>query len=437
MKNSGIFSRNIVWTAFVNFATTFIGIITSVILARALGPEGRGELATIQNIPNILLGFGSIGLTVAAGYISGREPHLSGRLMTTSLTVLILWSIPLLIICYLTIPALLSIQSENIIQWAQIYLLIIPIQFAISASSSVLQGSGHIKLWNLLRLQSPIAWLVIVMISWIFNSVTVGEILQLNLWATLLIGCLFVVFTLRRISGPHKLDLTRLPELLHYGLPIAITAIPQQLNQKLDQILIAMFMPSESLGIYVVAVAWSNAFSPVLTSVSQVLFPRLAANHDSKMQAETLSSTMRLTVIVALIACTILFVLTPYALPLVFGIAFAKAIPLTFILIVATCISSINQVASDGLRGMGAPMLPMITEFAGLATTIGMLVIMLRQYELMGAAMSALASYSVSLALLIFLMSKKTKLSPAKLILPCRQDFLFLISCVSKLRQGL
>ena len=432
----GVFSRDILWTAIVNFAATFIGLTTGVILARALGPEGRGELAAIQNIPNLLLGFGSIGLTVAAGYISGREPRLAGRMMTTSLTFLILWSIPLLTICYLTIPVLLSFQSENIILWAQIYLLIIPIQFGISASSSVLQGSGQIKLWNLLRLQSPIAWFVIIMISWIFNSVTVSEILQLHLGATLLIACMFVVFALRRIPGPHKPELSRLPELVRYGLPIAITAIPQQLNQRLDQVVMAMFMPSESLGIYVVAVAWSNAFSPVLTSVSQVLFPRLAANHDPKVQAETLSRSMRLSVLITLIACATLFVLTPYALPLVFGLAFAKAIPLTFILIVATGISTINQVASDGLRGMGAPKLPIISEFAGLATTIGMLAIMLRQYELMGAAISALTSYSVTLALLLFLMSKKTKLSPARFVFPCRQDFLFLISCVIKLRQG-
>jgi O-antigen/teichoic acid export membrane protein len=211
--------------------------------------------------------------------------------------------------------------------------------------------------------------------------------------------------------------------------------MPQQLNQRLDQVFMAMYLPSESLGIYVVSVAWSNAFTPVLSSVSQVLFPRLAANHDYKVQLETLCRTLRMTVLITLIVSAMLIVLTPYLLPLVFGIAFLAAIPATFILIVAINISTINQALSDGLRGIGEPKLPMISEFVGLATTIGMLGLLLRRYELMGAAISSLASYSVSLALLVFLMTKKTNLSPWILLVPRREDFLLLVSQVIKLRQ--
>ncbi len=431
----GIFSRDILWTSLVNFVAALIGLFTSVLLARALGPEGRGELAAIQNLPNILLGFGSIGLTTAAGYLSGREPHLAGRMMTTSLTALILWSIPLLAICYLMVPTLLSNQSENIILYAQIYLLIIPIQFGISSSSSVLQGTGQLKLWNILRIQGPIAWLVIIMVSWLFSLVTVSVILLLHLGAMLFIACVFVVTSFRKIPRPHRPELARLPELLRYGLATAFTAMPQQLNQRLDQVFMAMYLPSESLGIYVVSVAWSNAFTPVLSSVSQVLFPRLAANHDYKVQLETLCRTLRMTVLITLIVSAMLIVLTPYLLPLVFGIAFLAAIPATFILIVAINISTINQALSDGLRGIGEPKLPMISEFVGLATTIGMLGLLLRRYELMGAAISSLASYSVSLALLVFLMTKKTNLSPWILLVPRREDFLLLVSQVIKLRQ--
>jgi len=428
-------ARDLEWTLAVNGATTLLGLLTSVILAQALGPEGRGELAAIQNIPNVLVGFGSLGIATAAAYLSGRYPQLAGQMMVTSFAALLLWSIPVLAVTYFAVPVLLGAQSSDVIRNAQIYLLIIPIQFAISAPFWVLQGTGEFKLWNILRIQAPIAWLAIIGVAWVLDSLIARTILQLHLAVMFFLACAFLGLALRKIPRPHRPEFSRLPELLRYGLPTALTALPQQLNQRLDQLLIATLMTAESLGIYVVAVAWSNVFSPILTSVSQVIFPRLAANHHARAQAETLSRTLRMTVFIALILSTALITLTPFALPMVFGPAFEEAVPLTFVLIVGTGISTINQVASEALRGLGVPKLPMICEFAGLAVTIVMLGLLLRHYELMGAAMASLASYSVTLVALVFYIARRTQLSPWSLVIPRREDLQILFSRVMKVWQ--
>ena len=426
MLSKRSFSVVLTWTTTVNIAATLFGLLTGVILARVLGPEGRGQLAAIQNLPNILLGFGSLGISTAAAYLSGRQPHLAGRFMTTSLIVMLLWSIPLVMIVYVAMPVLLSSQSREVIQYAQIYLLIIPIQFAIGAPFWVLQGIGEFKIWNILRIQAPIAWVAIIGVTWALNLVTVRTILLLHLAAMFLIAFVFIALGRKKISGPYRPEFSRLPELLRYGLPTCLTAVPQQLNQRLDQILMAMFMPAELLGVYVVAVTWSNVFSPMLTSVSQVLFPRLAADHDPQAQAEILSRTMRMTVLSSLVLSAVLIVITPIALPVIFGNHFAAAVPTTLILIFAACIATINQVGSDGLRGLGAPKLPMICESLGLVTTMVMLGLLLGRYELIGAAIASLTSYTVTLALSVHLLARETRLSPWSLVIPRRQDVLIL-----------
>ena len=49
-------------TALVNVLITLIGLATGTLLARLLGPQGRGELAAIQAWPTYLVAFAMVGL---------------------------------------------------------------------------------------------------------------------------------------------------------------------------------------------------------------------------------------------------------------------------------------------------------------------------------------------------------------------------------------
>lgn len=431
------FTHDLAWTAAVNIAATLLGLLTGVMLARILGPEGRGALAAIQNPATILFGVGALGITTAAAYFSGRDPRLAGSLMTTALVALLLWSIPLVAIAYLLMPSLLNAQSASVIHYAQIYLLIIPIQFAIGVPFWVLQGLGEFKLWNILRFQGPIAWLAVIGLAWVLGRVTVEAISLFYLAVMFFVACVFVMVAIRRIPPPHQPELARMPALLRYGLPTSLTVVPQQLNLRLDQLLMATFLSADVLGLYVVAVAWSGAFSPLLTSVSQVVFPRLAATHDKQVQAETLHRTLRLSMLSVAMLTIALLAVTPFLLPLLFGAAFVPAVPAALILIVAAAMANFNQVAGEGLRGLGVPKLPMVAEFIGLGTTVIMLALLLRRYELMGAAIASLASYLVTLAALVYLIARRTRVSPWRMVIPCREDLFLLWSQLLNIRHRL
>ena len=410
----------------MNIGSTLLGLLTSVMLARILGPDGRGGMAAVQNPSMILLGVGTLGITTAAGYYSGREPELAGRLMTTALAALLFWSLPLVAMLYWLTPFLLRTQASSVIQSAQMYLLIIPIQFAIGVPSCVLQGLGEYKVWNILRFQGPIAWLAAIGLAWWLGMVTIEAVSVFYLAGMLAVASVFVVAAWRRVSLPHQYDGDLLIALLRYGLPISLTAVIQQLNLRLDQLLIASFLSADKLGLYVVAVAWSSAFSPLLTSVSQVIAPKLAATHDQKAQAFTLHRTLRLCFVIAAVLGVVLLTLTPLVLPVLFGAAFVSAVPTALITVVAGGIASLNQVAGECLRGLGAPKLPIIAEALGLATTLVMLLLLLRRYEILGAALASLTSYIITLTTLILLIARRTQVSPLSFLSPRREDIQYL-----------
>lgn len=79
----------------------------------------------------------------------------------------------------------------------------------------------------------------------------------------------------------------------------------------------------------------------------------------------------------------------------------------------------------------------MVAEFIGLGTTVVMLALLLRRYELMGAAVASLTSYLVTLAALVFLIARRTQVSPWKVVIPRHEDLFLLWSQLLSFRRRL
>jgi len=206
--------------------------------------------------------------------------------------------------------------------------------------------------------------------------------------------------------------------MLGFGLPCVVSAVPQMLNFRLDQMLMAALLPARLLGLYVVAVAWSSASSPVLNALGAVLFPRVASQATREQQAQALAQGNRLAILASLVLAVVVLILTPRMVPLLFGAKFAAAIPAALVLVVAGAISAFNLVAEEGLKGLGCPSAVMWAEFGGLAVTGLSLWLMLRPFEIVGAALASLFGYSAVAVLLVASERSLTGYSLASLLCP-------------------
>src|SRR5690349_13845071 len=68
------FGRNVATTAVANLACTGTAGVAGVVIARALGPAGRGEYAAIVAWFGVILVVGELGQTAATTYFVAREP---------------------------------------------------------------------------------------------------------------------------------------------------------------------------------------------------------------------------------------------------------------------------------------------------------------------------------------------------------------------------
>lgn len=419
-------------TIAINAASLGLNIMTSVIAARLLGPEGRGELAAIQNWALLAVAFGTLGVPTATAYFAGNDPKQATRIFATAQVFLMVVAIPAFTVMYILIPELLPSQSVNVIQNARVFLLLIPIQFGGFLPYFVLQGLGRLDIWNIIRVQFPILWLIVFVVAYLTEEFNASFIAQGYLVAMAFHCATWMLMMVVSVRGPYRPDLRLLPSLLRYGLPSMLTSVPRDLNLRIDQLVMAVFLPSSTLGLYVIAVAWSGLLAPVMNSLGQTLFPRMAALHDTQEQKDLLQRTLHISVLVGILLTGAILAITPFVIPLVYGLEFQEAVPAALILVIAGMVSHINSIIEEIFRGIGIPKWAMIAEVVGLVCTVVLLVLLLPLYGLMGAAVASLGSYVVVLIVLLIFTKLWTALPLRSIVVPGRSDVLILCEYIKR-----
>lgn len=418
-RKPGVNLRN---TLLTNVATLAMNVGASVICARMLGPRGRGAFSVIQLWPILAAGLGTLGLPRAAAYYMGKRRYPEAGIVTTAAFSLTIAAVLSAAVLYLFMPFLAASQPRPVAVYARWCLALLPIMYLGSLPYYVLQGLNRLYAWNLIRFQFPVLWLAMHVAGYLLKRTDLG----FYVWGYIAVTAVhnltwvFVFVSQFRVVGKLQPGIAR--ELFQYGLPLTLGSMPQYLNLRLDQILMAVLVPPGTLGLYVTAVAWSGIVMPALTALSQVLFPMIVALNDTNRQHELLGRSLRLSTLGAASCTGALILVTPVAIPLIYGRAFADAVLPACILAFGSVFLSMNNVLSEGFRALGLPKYPMYAELAGFAATSGLLMLLLPRWPLAGASIASAVSYGVTAVVLIVCAARTGATSVSALVAPQLAD---------------
>lgn len=393
---------NTALNAAANIVLAGLGMVSGVLAARLLGPHGRGELAAIQTWPGFIGSLAMLGMHDALAYYSAGSPSEAGSYLASAMVVALASSLPFMVLGYLVMPLLLHAQRLGIVWAGRWYLLVAPVYALIGLPRYPFQGREDFIPWNAMRIAPNLLWIAVLLVAWTSSLTTPAFLAGANLVAMVFLVYPFGVLTVRRIPGPFRPDRRKLPSLLSYGLPCMATMVPQTLNLRLDQMLMAALLPPRDLGLYVVAVAWSGAVAPLLSALSAVTMPAVASASDHRQSVRRLISGVQAAAALALVLAVTLAAITPAAITFFFGASFRAAVPVALVLVPAAAVLGLNSVLQEGLRGLGRPYAVLQAELAGLLATAMALTAMLRPMGIMGAAIASLLGYAtVTTALLL------------------------------------
>ena len=392
--------------------TAGLGVLTGVLAPRLLGPDGRGELAAITLWPLTLTFLATLGMDRAAAYFAAKgRPAGSfgiGPVATTCLVAGLVQSFAVLAAGFLFIPMALHSYGPHVVRLALLFLASAPFLLLGNLLASLLLGHQDMRGYNLYRLIAPATYSLTVLALFVVNIPSLTAIVVCQAAGFILAAMLIVRIVRTRLRPAWRWEASMAVQLLKYGAKTQIGGISNFLNQRLDQLLMSLFLPSRQLGIYVAAVAFSDALCIIPRGIGLVTLAD-SANAERHGAWQVVRRSLLLTALWLLPCAVILWMALPRLLPVLFGEQFTSAVVPCRILIPGSCAMGMSTVLFEAARGMNHPEIPAYAETAGLVMTAVLLALLLKPYGVMGAAVASTVAYTLTLGITWPLLSRRSR----------------------------
>lgn len=341
--------------------SAMLGLVSGTLAARVLGPESRGELAQLLLWPQLFATLGSLGVEMAATFLSAN-PARRRDVPATALTIALAQSAVLVPLYLLAAPLLFN--GTGVVPQGMMMAALIPAYLVGAVCIDCLAGTLRFGAFNAVRLMLPLAYCAAALTLALSDalSATTGAIAFLGAHAA---GDALALALVWRGGGLGRFDRGIARETLRFGLRAHFGRLtPQSLG--VDTAIIALMLTSHDVGLYAAATAFLAAPSLVASSISMVVYPHVSAVHQAGARPQLEATFIVYAAAVAAIALT----LGAFAGPIVslfFGDAYAGAATALRFLAIASVALSLRQFPIEVLRGVGRPGLTSVAEAASWA----------------------------------------------------------------------
>lgn len=373
-----------------------IGIVTTVCVARILGPEGRGLLAVAVALSGLGVQFGNLGLNASNTYFVAKDrsllPQLLGNTLTISFGLVGIGSFITYLVLYGR-PQWMPVHGNLLI----LVLAWVPFGLAYMLLQNLLLGVQEVRAYNTIELVSKL--LALVFIGFILLSGLVSPVTMfLAFFAALLIGFVWALWRLHGLlDQPLALSMALFGSNVRLGIKAYLICLFYFVVLKADILLIKHFVGAEDAGYYSVATAVSGYLATLPTVVAAILFPTLSAMTNVK---EKLRMAKRATFGTGALLGLLLLVASFSAKLIVrvlFGKAFLPAATAFLWLTPGAFFLGVEAVIVQFLNSFGYPKSIVGVWFAVVLLNLGANVIAIPRYGIVGAAAVSSVSYLVVL----------------------------------------
>lgn len=362
--------------------------VSILVLARTLGPDGRGALAFLTIASLVISAVMMLGLSSANTVYVPQRQAARPRLLTN--TVLFVTGSSLLggTIVFGALIVFDGLGPGSATDG--MYALCIPATVFIGLSEAGLAfliANNRAVSFSLALAIS--AWLnaIFLLVLMPFHGVNVHTAVLTWVVASGL-GAGIAIGAAHRKVGFGPTDLRLLRESLRFGFRAWLGSLAGFLNFRFDQILMAYLATEAALGFYSIAVNMSEILLMVPTTVGMLMTPMVARTAAADRSAAVLGA-FRVTLIVTIVSAAVAALLGPAAIPVIFGAAFdASVVP--FLLLLPGALGFVMmRLFSSALVGSSHPGRSSIAPIVALITSVVFDLLLIPSFGAGGAAAAA------------------------------------------------
>ena len=398
-----------------NLSLPMTSLLTGPLLARTLGPDGRGAMAALLapiSLINLALTLGgpeAMTYFVARGRLDRRRAILAAlgaALVCGAAAILILAPSSHWILRHYP-----SLRTEY-----YLLLLTLPLTLGFATVRGAVNGLRRFDVVNIERASGAVIRLAALVSAASLGLLTASSAAWITVLSAL-VGSLALIPAF--LKGPfNPSGNADLADFSRYAGRSALGTTGTFAVFKLDQTLMVPLAGSSQLGFYAVAVSLAELPVFAVNAIQDIVFAVAAEADDREVPARI----SRISTLVMIPVCTIAGLAAPFALPLLFGDAFRPAVVMTEILLAGTVPLTVTALLGAGLLSQGRAGTRSLVQIAGGVLTVVLVVLLVPPFGGVGAAIASLATYSGLALATAIAYSRTTSLPLRRCLVPTRAD---------------
>jgi O-antigen/teichoic acid export membrane protein len=266
-----------------------LSLVTSIAVARTLGPQGRGLYAVAMTMGTIGVQLCNLGLHASNTYYVSKDRGLLPSLLGNSLLVSLALGGGLALVGYLafsTWPQVAPLNGRLLglsLGW-------IPVALAFLLMENLLLGLQDVRLFNKVEILNRMLGLVFVFTIILCHRTTPVTVFTAML-VSITLSAIWTFFRLSRLIHRFPLPSTQILRM-HFGLGIKayLIALFGFLLLRIDLFMVKYILGAEQAGYYSIASTMADYVLMLPSVIGLVLFPRLSSMKtfgDKLRQAKT------------------------------------------------------------------------------------------------------------------------------------------------------
>lgn len=372
-----------------------LSFIGGLIIARSLGPVGRGNVAVVAVYDEASSTALALGVPAAVGHYAAQPAAQSAlaeaesRLIGAALKLAAL-TIPVAVVLAVVVDRwALGELPDSIRRFVMVAIVSTPVVNSVpGACRMLLVARGHLRRMTIVAtipMLARVSTYGLLLALDRLDVVAAVVVLLLSSWLSSVLAWSLTGVRPKRGGSPRQ--------LINFGVQTIPASLAALTNSRLDQLLMVPLLTQRDLGIYAVAVG--VAFVPVNVGSSLALSIYRHAALDSAQRTET-TRRFRQSVYLVTASAAISAVASVGLLERVYGSDFRESVTPSLLLIAGSALTGIGLVLIQIGNAAGRPRIGSYCSLAALVVSVLGLPIALPLYGVLGAAIVSAAAYTVN-----------------------------------------
>lgn len=422
------------WTLVSQLTALVVGLVASIMTARALGAAGKGQLTLLGSMSPLIVTLLGLGLNYANAYFIGRRKRTVPQIVSDSLVVAVAVSavgIPAgFLFARYALPALSGVPPTLIA------LATVPLPFALMHFylTGMLIGLGRVKtiaIWNTVLSAVTMA---IIATAYTIGALSVGVVLATNALTSISMVGVYLAVS-RHVEGLLfvRPSLARVLEQSRYSAKAYASSISSYLERRQDAFLLGMLSTASNVGVYSVATAFAELLWQVPKSVANALMAK-SMQLEEEPGARVAAQTARVAGLLMIALLAILYVVVPPLMGLVFGAQFTGATAAFFVLAPGTVVYGVGLILWNHLAAHDR-LVPKVAV-ASMGMNLVANIVLIPRFGYMGAAVSSTVSYCFAGVSYLVYFGRFTGLPLRRAVVPTLEDLKLVLSLPAMLARA-